>query len=488
MDTPPYIFYSERAFQEEVSDHYRSFLANNYTDIMGDQGVITNGFIDKDRLFIHTPKSLWQVQTRPNEIITSEDTIFVGAGELFSIPPRKLVQTSYGYGGSNQKWSNVTTEFGTFFFDSNMGKAFMLNQGLEEIAYGSNNFFEKYGELTLPHQFKSITGQDYPFLNYTGKFGIGYKSVYDPRFRRYILHKRDFAFTEEVVSKLILQQDYVDQTDIYYFDISTLEFVYVNSLGQETRYNKFEKQLFANKSWTYSYDVVRKYWVAYHSYMPNFMINDEKTFYSFVNNSEFNWEHNNGPHSTYYGTKHPMIVDYIDNEATGIEKNYGSIHFISRVLEYNDQDDEFLEIPNVTFDKMYTYNTDQMSAECDIVVKTEPYQTVPFSPTQSIATNTDNFYRVSENIRDISINKGTVPLFSKRWDFAEYQNNFDIDGLGNGYIDKIQHPNAIDVNKSVYERARMKNKFMGVRLFFQPDEDYKMLFQLASIHKNIRQR
>ena len=43
-DFPHRVRYSEQSYQEELSDNYRVFLPNNYRDIEGETGEITNIF------------------------------------------------------------------------------------------------------------------------------------------------------------------------------------------------------------------------------------------------------------------------------------------------------------------------------------------------------------------------------------------------------------------------------------------------------------
>lgn len=489
----PYrIYYSERSFQEETVDNYLAILPNNYTDIMGDQGPITNMFIDKDRLFVHSNKSLWNIQTRPNEISTTEDTLFIGAGDFLSIPPRKLMSTEYGYGGSNEKWATVTTEAGTIFCDSNQGKVFMFTNSFEEIsATGMTSFFENKLKSHFKKEFKELTGEDFPNVHALNDHSIGVIATYDPRYKRYIVHKKDFKITSEYYSIFygIKSHDEANAIllganagNVFYFEPNDRKF-YLRTLSlkfpQEVPFNN--KNAFENKSWTLSYNILFKSWTSFHSYMPNMLYNDADRFYSFVINNASTWAHDKHMYNNYYATKHPVIIEYVESSNPGIDKIYGSINYTSEVKKYLPEHDSYLELSNVTFDKFYCYTRDQITSTNTIVLKSlTPYSTVSDDKTISYAARVDNSFRVSKNIKDIAINRNTQPLVSSDWNLQEYYDSFNIDGLGNGYIDYVPNELARDVNKNVYERANMKDKYMIVRLMFNPDEDLRMSLQFSN--------
>jgi hypothetical protein len=86
----------------------------------------------------------------------------------------------------------------------------------------------------------------------------------------------------------------------------------------------------------------------------------------------------------------------------------------------------------------------------------------------------------------MSVNRITSPesLFSKDWTNVDYTNYFTTPGLG--FIDKIINPNIIDLNKNGYKQQRFTDKYLGVRLFFDPKDEngdplnYKINFNISS--------
>ena len=504
LNSHPYrIHYSLQSFQEEQVDTYRIFLSNNYTDILGDQGSITNSFIDKDRLFVHTPKALWTLQTKPNQIVGSESTIFLGTGDFLSIPPRKLVSTEYGYGGSVDKWATITTEHGTFFIDSSFGKVFLFNNSLEEISQnGMSNWFEQNLPLKFTKIFYKLTQTNFTNLEFTGFNSIGFKSTYDPRYKRFVLSKKDFIPTNRFLSMfkgiidLTLEIPIPDRNSIYY-DTDSKRF-FIQNINQKYEYIDFiDKNYFENCSWTISYNTYLKCWDSFHSYLPNYLFNDNSTFYTFnrnyidvINNISVNytWKHNSELYQTFYNTKFPLIIDYIVNSENLQERVFESIQYISRVKKLDENTLTYIDLTNDTFNEFYCYNIDQISSTNIIKVKDIPYETVSFNKSLSLAKRVDNVFKISNNIRDIGINRNLNSLFTSNWNSIEYNDYFNVDNLGNGYIDRVPNELSRSLDKSVYQRARMKGKYIGIRLTYLPYYNSKIQFQMSNVNNKIHNR
>ena len=484
----PYrIHFSQQSFQEEQTDNYKAFLANNYSDLMGDQGEITNLFIDRDRLFAHAKKVLWQIQTKPNEIMTSESTIFVGAGELLSIPPRKLVSTDYGYGGSVDKLGTKTNEFGTVFLDSNMGKIFLLDQGLKEISLsGERNWFENNLKPVLVTQYLNNTGLEYPCRRFTGKYGVGVLTMYDPRFRRSIVHKRDFSIIDESLFKGALTSTSIltsvlNDGDLV-FNTTTSQFVVVDNTDKK-RYNVIDisyTKYFENKSWTKSYAHQEGKWVSFHSYMPHFGYNDHETFYTFnrlyrKDSLNVTWKHNTGLYQSFYGHKHPFILELVANPDPTKSVRFRSFSYGHDTVTPNDTGN-FRYVENVTFDTFYAYTDDEMTATCSIVPKTTAYQGLQSNTGISYARFVDDGIFINDNLRSISLKNGQS-FFTNEWSNNAYRALYNVDGIGNGYIDRIPNELARDINISVYKRARLSNVWLGLRYTFNPAANIQLSMQ-----------
>ncbi len=443
---PTRIVYSEQGNQEQSRDTYRIFYANNYRDLPASTGEITNLFINFDELYAHTKQSIYKIVTKPYQINTDQTTLFVGTGEFFSVPPRELISTEYGYGGSTCKWGTKTTEFGTIYVDDLTGKIFILGQGLKEIStIGLRNFFEENLKLQLNEQWQRLFSNEYPNVNQPSLInGIGYFTTYDPRHKRIIITKKDYKIIEE------------------------------KSFNPNQSYNLTDSSRFENLSWTLSYSLLNEAWLSFHSYLPNFYFNDANTFYSSLNsfNNKLDdldnklsmlWKHGEGNYQTYYNNKQDFIIEYVDKNP--VTESLNNIYWISNTELFDESTKQYIEVNDATFNKGLVYTSTQSTGLFDIKVKSNPYENIEWSNTEKLVALTDKNWKIS-GLRDLSI-KSNVSTLTSKW------NNIKPIFNNKGYIDKIQNQDLIDVNKNMYQLADIKDKIKFIRLFFNNEKNYK---------------
>lgn len=202
-DFPHRVHYSEQSFQEELTDNYRVFLPNNYKDLEGETGEITNVFKIGNNLFIHTREGLWQMPRSYQERITDQIVSFIGTGSFFEIPPQKVIDDDNGSSaGLQHTWSALKTPYGYLFVCENQRKVYLFNgKDLKTLSnIGMSNYFKENTKLKINDQYYSITGKNYIYDdNPSNPFGSGYISTYDTKKERLIITKKDFLLSEEVV-------------------------------------------------------------------------------------------------------------------------------------------------------------------------------------------------------------------------------------------------------------------------------------------------
>jgi len=194
---PHRIHYSEQSFQEELSDNYKIFLPNNYRDIDGETGVITNVFSIRNDLFIHTEEALWQVPRSHQERVTDQIVSFIGTGSYFEVPPRKIIDSNVGASaGSRHKWATLKTPQGVFFVSENQRKVYLFSGQLQPISdVGMSKWFFDNVGLQLDNYYYGLKGKKYLYSNNPqNKIGTGYLSVYDYEKERFILTKKDYSY------------------------------------------------------------------------------------------------------------------------------------------------------------------------------------------------------------------------------------------------------------------------------------------------------
>lgn len=436
---PQRIIYSETGNQEEKSDNYRIFYANNYRDLPAHTGPITNLFINVDDLYAHTALGLYKIITKPYQINSNQATLYVGTGEFFSVPPRQLVSVNYGYAGSTQKFATKATEYGTFFVDSNTGKIFMLTDNLKELSLqGMRNWFEENLPSTFNLQYKKKYGIDYPLNNQPSlENGIGLSTVYDPRHKRIILTKIDYECIDEIPTLL----NFKDTTK------------------------------FKNKSWTISYSLLSNSWRSWHSYLPNFSFNDSNNFYTSITTNNNIWKHNQYNFQNFYGKKYPHIIEYTVKGNVGQTKILENISYISKVEEWDSENKYWIDKDFDTFTNFIAYNSYQSTGKKNIEVKqkTDPFSSLIFDSNVCLASKIEKTWQIN-NIRDFVTNRNK-PLFTSKWE------NISSDY----FIDKIPNNEAIDLNKSPFELEMLRDKYFNIRMIYKPFNDYKISTDFVSV-------
>src|SRR6187402_200089 len=201
---PHRVHYSEQSFQEELTDNYRTFLPNNYRDIEGESGPITNIFKLRNDLFIHTKEALYNLPRNYQERVTDQIVSFIGTGSFFEIPPQKIIDDDTGSSaGLQHKWSSIKTPYGIVFVSENQRKIYIFD-GREMKAIsntGMSNWFKENLNLKLTKQYLDTTGKKYPYDdNPSNPFGVGFITTYDTKKERVIVTKKDFTFSDEVIN------------------------------------------------------------------------------------------------------------------------------------------------------------------------------------------------------------------------------------------------------------------------------------------------
>ena len=195
---PHRVHHSEQSFQEELIDNYRTFLPNNYKDIEGETGVITDIFRIQNNLFIHTESALWHLPQNIQERVTGDLVSFIGTGSYFSIPPRKMVDDSNSSAGSMNKWGRIKTKYGVLFPSYIEKKWYLFNgESLQPITdVGMTQYFKKHMNFMVLDRHYKNTKTKYPYSdNPINPIGIGYISAYDSTKERFVITKKDFEIT-----------------------------------------------------------------------------------------------------------------------------------------------------------------------------------------------------------------------------------------------------------------------------------------------------
>ena len=195
---------------------------------------------------------------------------YVGNPNMFSAPPIDFAETDLGYVGSQNKMLLKIPQ-GQITIDAKRGQIFLINgtqaQDLSAFGSGLNRFFTDHLAFEILRYFPQVDTDN----NFNG---VGLHGVFDSKFDRVIITKRDY----------IPQPGVTGLT----YDAVLEKFYVMRTVGNDTyrQYIPFsDANYFCNKSWTLSFNFNTKTWVSFHSYIPNFYIAENNFFYSGLNDS-----------------------------------------------------------------------------------------------------------------------------------------------------------------------------------------------------------
>jgi hypothetical protein len=471
---PHKIIYSNKSFVDDAAQSKRIFLANNTTDISSGFGELTNLFTDNDQLWVHSERSIFKQQTKPNEMNIGSSTVFIGVGEIFSIPPNQIKTIDTGYAGSKHKFATHTNEIGTYFVSAEAGKIFLIQgESLKDITLtGNSMWFYNNLPIQFEKQYKKLTGNKYPCIEgIANKRSVGFMSVYDNENKRWILTKKDYKILEDklfINEMNSLQNVYEDVENgnvefdsVIYNPILDIFFVVTGNTNvyvvEIIEFGDF--RYFQNLSWTISF--VGDQLVSWHSYLPDYMFNTQNELFTAKNNEL--WKHNIGNYQTYYGLEHDHILEWVDNESPGEIKVIGGIEYRQSCEKFNSVNETWVKDLNSTFTKLIAYNDISTTGTLNILSKTTPYDSIAYNPTQALAFHKENIWRINQ-LRDYSISP-LVSNFTKQW--AQLAASYPID--------KVVNSANINVNKSQYELNRLRGKYLVIRgTFNNPDKTLKL--------------
>lgn len=473
-------FYSETSFQEEKLDNYRKFLPNNYRDIQGEFGEITNVFKVGNNLMIHTSEALMMLPRNLQERVNSELTTFIGTGDFFALEP--IITNG---NGSDNFQATIDTPFGVFYVSTFRNSINIFGQSNQVINSGINSWLTENIPLHMNQYVKDTFGLNFPHSNNVCPLnGVGFHATYDHLYKRILLTKIDYKplieFAKFIPDEIELVGEYCYDTESGLFGIVQLNSDNEPYLNIIPFYNE---QFFENKSWTLSYSFVSQSWVSYHSYLPKGYLSKPTGLYSYGNilslDNRLYKHHIKGQFSHFYNKKQPFIVEIISNSNPTVEKIYNELSFLVTGRAYSTAFEDFVNNPEVFFTDIIVYNNYQSTGLKKIntkssVMKNDPAQflinrTVQQTHDTVNAARTDGIWSINR-LRNY-VDNYESPLFLKDW--QSLKSSYFIDKLPNGQI--------INLNKNWTELERIKGKYVIIRLIFNNfANNVQLLFNYSS--------
>lgn len=258
---------SERNANELLDSGWRTFLANNYFDMVTTKGEISNLEAYGEMLFIHLKNTLYRTVTRQTMEVGTIN-VSIGSGNIFDQSPSEILISELGYLGNQNLFGCGMTKLGYVFFDVSQGKLFAVGNDIKELSDNGLTFFFRDNLLTN-------TVGDNPFTS------TGVTMAYDELYNRLLVSKKGTSS-------------------------------FTLSYSPDANDGKGA-------------------WVSFHDYTPDYMFNTRTKVYSFKGLKVYQHNSATKTAAYYDGTIYPSYIVPVMNEAPNDRKYFRSINWKSEI-------------------------------------------------------------------------------------------------------------------------------------------------------------
>lgn len=378
----------------------------------------------------------------------------LGTGGLFSSRALEYNTTDLGYSGT-QSTEMISSEFGHFWVDVKRAQVFMTNpngRNLQELSIGIRHWLKKHLPFKiLKYGITNVaTGEPMTYEDVDNKFiGLGLSLGWDNRYKRVFITKKDYIPVKEAA----------------YYKYDEGKFTYN---GSEVSLKNTE--YFEDVSFTLAYSCLKKEWISYYSFCPDYYIEQQSYFQSGLNYSSLSkeeglWSHllTNKSFQTFYGATYPFILEvplkesYSGNILTSVEYELDARKYISDVDYTLDR--------KVGLDSIVIYNDINNSGELRLVPEEKnnlmqkvSYPKVGNNYTEILDTEVYRRHKLNDFFNRVDDDRSGVPIWVKD------END----------IMREVNPDALNFRKNWLDRMRGSWMLMRIKKVIS---DTKIIFQ-----------
>ena len=343
---------SAKADNTSLIDNYRVHLALQFKDLPRNRGDLTKLATLNNLLYLHTEDSLFRTKGKDTLQLSDGSEAFVGGGDIFAQEPDEVIQTRYGYGGTQSQWVSIVTKHGYFSLDYRNRRVFLFKDQLYDI---SKQGLESWFQDNIPFALEPYGLASEEFDNPVE--GIGFHSMYDERYDRFILTKRDLKPTKSFTTKFNRALgDKIEWDDLKKQFVLTVD---DNGTAIVTILSFDDEEYFERTGWTVSYDVELNVWVSFHDYVPYKYTRSKDVLASFEDGNKNIWVHDDESNrGSFYGVDYASEFEFIYNSSKDLNKVVYSFEYTVDVFDTSNS-----LIHDPAFSSFYVYNTHQISDE-----------------------------------------------------------------------------------------------------------------------------
>ena len=397
----------------------RTFLANNYINMLSDRGKVVALRGSNKTLFIQQEYSLFIAKIK-DRLTTKAEVTYLGEAAIFDRFPDEVLEASNkGYLGSTNKLACTLYRDGYVTVDSSKGKCFIVltsGEAVEISKIDMVNWFEQnFKDNLINYSIVDVQGKEKAVDNPYNS--VGFLIGFDLQYNRLLFTKKDYRLKPGI------------STTGLSFDG---EFYYLN--GTRLRYTN--KNYFIDRSITLSYSLDGKTWVCEHDYFPKVYMYTNYGLYSiglengFIPNRLSIYRHNSKDYKgLYYEELFESYIDLIFNGRLDLVKLYQNISWHSSSVNPYENTNYYFQ----TIDSLVVYNDNQCSEE--MVINQENIR---------IARNLEGEWQCN-TFRDMVIDR-SLPL---------------IDSRG------VLNLSNINMNRNWFDKSNFISTFIVVRMIMK---------------------
>ena len=466
VDTfPTRIIRSAKDNVQSIYDNYRVVLANDYTDLPKDRGQIwaIKGAFNKLNIFF---ENTFRETMGRERLLTQSAEAYIGAGDIFAVPPRELTSADGGYAGSMSQWAINVTPYGLFFVDVNRGRVFLKTESLDEISLPDMfYFFQDQSKFTFRESlFNMIDNSNlyiswYPgysadinklvkynnayyqslsnanttiptnTTNWTLVFNIedvellgmdsvyqGFRSAFDPEYKRIILSRFNVTVKNSIFFGGIIPvlpdsgswSSYYDDNKVYFVNNELQKYDETNNVFIPLKFT--DTTYFTTDYWTIAYYPEYKGWGSFYTYYPDRIFSSNDSVYSTKRLDNDNdpytklYEHNKQVLPYFYNRTQPepSTIDAIFNPMPEQIKEFKSIQFKTKANKYIGNKQSQEYL--TTFDTYQAYDSYQLAKEVTLQNTVSARNLEGYWSINDFRDWFTNGLHIFENIKDWALN------------------------------------------------------------------------------------
>jgi hypothetical protein len=348
---PARVIRSDKLQRDSIIDTYRIFRVDQYRELPTHKGELWKLVSSDNLLYFHMEDTLYRTKGKQKMKLGDGTDAYVGSGDLFAQDPDEIKMADTGYMGTRAQWASIVTPFGYFSVDVKTRKIFLAADAapvdLAALSFGLQRWLQENIPFALEaYGFDGMI--DSPIE------GMGFHAVWDERYSRVLLTKRDIIPTEYFIANY--SGVFATTRDASTANASGI--VWVNgsyyipartagetlSSWEELEITADNSQYFEQGGWTVSFTMDGTQgkggsWTSFHDYVPYMYSTSGIDIFSFIQGESVAidrgiYRHANAsPLGRFYGTIYSFEIEVVHNLQSGQNKLFYSLNWLADVFE-----------------------------------------------------------------------------------------------------------------------------------------------------------